>query len=681
METRRYRSPRNKNDSGKLSTQTLTDLVGKILKTDATPEAIRSQLSELDMEDSELTALVDFLIERTHPMLYGEHPVKMLDLSERAFFISEYLDYEKGMANSLLYMGTSQWFTSHLSDSLKNLVKARNLFTSQGDEEGQMRVRVFEACVYRSMGDYDQSYLDLKRCVEFFHIRRDKLWEATSLLSLALTCEQIGDYEGMQQYNQRIIQKVTQPELQWIVGRALDGIGTIHYRSGDYKKAIGYYEKSLATCRRSQHPVGEARALNDLGMLYQKLGEAQTAEKYYQQSLDIRKAIDQIEAQCTCLFNLGVLALKGGEPAKALGYFEQALSIAIEVDVKPRILQAYKNLSTAYEALGDWANALKCYKSFQKINDEVVSEQSNTRIRNLITRLELDKAERVAEVERQKNAKLSEKNDELQQLLKELQTAQAHLVQAEKMATLGKLVSGIAHEMNSPVGASTSSIDISNRCIAKITDMLNPDNTHQDDKNGDHLEKLLDTLRANNNVVSKANERISNIVTSLRFFSNLDEAAFRKSDIHEGLDSTITLLEAELNDRISLRKQYGKLPEIVCYPGELNQVFLNLFTNSIEAIRRSDRPGEIVIHTSVKDSCVVIRISDTGTGMSTEKLKSLFDPGFSDDSTRVKAGMGMFISQNIIRKHNGKITVTSETGQGTTFHIHLPTDLNNPAEE
>ncbi len=368
--------------------------------------------------------------------------------------------------------------------------------------------------------------------------------------------------------------------------------------------------------------------------------------------------------------------MDSGDPEKALKYFNEALSIAMAVGAKPRISQAHENLSHAYEMTGDYVNALQHYKLFQKVNEEVASERIDTRIENLKTRLELDKAEKVAEVERQKNVKLSEKNDELKRLLNELQEAQGQLVQSEKMAVLGKLVAGVTHEMNSPLGASSSSIDISKRCITKIINMLESCNSLEELNREGRFEKLLDSLLTNHDVVSHANERISKIVRSLKSFSSLDVATFQKADIHEGLDSTITLLEAELNGKIKIIKRYGELQPISCYPSELNQVFLNLLTNSIEAINRTDNDGEIIVQTSLEDKHVCIQIHDNGIGISAEKINTLFDPEFAHKRTRVKAGMGLFISRNIIQKHKGKITVASEVNKGTTFTILLPIDLD-----
>lgn len=644
-------------------------LVETLDKSEASQEEFAVQLESLNLSKSELVQLVDQLNQMAEQLPLGENPEQMLQFSERAFQIASQISYEKGQAYSLIFIGVAQWFKSALDHALKNLLESKNIFVRLHDEDGLIKVHLFEACVYRSLGDYDQSYLVLKNCSDFFRKRRNIYWEAVALISLAITCEEIGDTKGVQKHNQRIIDIVTEPGQYWMVGRALGGLGTLCYNAGEFGKALKYFEQSLKIFNKTNHLIGKARALNDQGMCYQRLGDAKAAKKYYQDSLKIRKAVGQKEAQCTCLFNLGLLSMKAGQPEVARDFFSEALATATQVNAKPRISQAHKHLSGAYEKLKNCTNALHHYKLFHEVNEEVFREQSNTRAQNLKTRLELDKAEKITEVERLKSTKLNEKNDELEQLLNELQSTQAQLVQSEKMAALGKLVAGVAHEMNSPLGASSSSIDISERCISKIEELVNSQNELE---NG-LLEKALRCLRTNNGVIFDANERINKIVTSLKSFATLDEAEFQKADIHVGLDSTITLLEAELSAKIKITKKYGDLSPIPCYASELNQVFLNIITNSLEAI--ADR-GEIIVQTSLENGNALIKISDNGIGIPSEKMSGLFEPEFTRTQTRVKAGMGLFVSHNIIQKHEGEINVTSDVGNGTVFTILLPVNLS-----
>ena len=168
-----------------------------------------------------------------------------------------------------------------------------------------------------------------------------------------------------------------------------------------------------------------------------------------------------------------------------------------------------------------------------------------------------------------------------------------------------------------------------------------------------------------------AGARIARILASLRSFTRLDESLYQKADVHEGLDAALILLEHETRDGATVDRQYGDIPPILCYPGELNQAFMNLLLNAIEA---TPDTGAITIRTYRSKDKVHIEISDTGVGISRDQLAHIFVPSFNSEGTRVKAGMGLFAVFNIIQKHAGKIGVESDLGKGTTFSIQLPID-------
>ena len=268
--------------------------------------------------------------------------------------------------------------------------------------------------------------------------------------------------------------------------------------------------------------------------------------------------------------------------------------------------------------------------------------------------------------------KLEAEYDQLQQLLQELQETQAQLVQSEKMASLSKLVAGVVHEMNTPIGTINSVIDASSRAIRNILEVLEESQTLDEVKNSKKLQTSVMAFQQNIPISMAACERITRIVSSLKSFARLDESAFQKIDIHEGLESTLTLIEHEFNEQISVVKEYGDIPHVTCYPGELNQVFMNLLMNAGQAIREN---GTITIRTFIENEKVYIQIADTGVGIPPERMTDLFEPNFSRKGTRVKAGMGLFISYNIIDKHRGEIKAESEVGKGSTFTIILPGDL------
>jgi len=256
------------------------------------------------------------------------------------------------------------------------------------------------------------------------------------------------------------------------------------------------------------------------------------------------------------------------------------------------------------------------------------------------------------------------RDEQISELEHRVQERTRELIQSEKMAALGILVAGIAHEINNPIGAINSATDVLNRGLDRITGILQ--------KNGAldaQLEKLLNILKTSTLNALSAGDRISQIVKHLRNFARLDEAEYQKADLREGLDSTLALLPYESQTPVSIVKEYGDIPEIYCYPAELNQVFMNLLLNAIEAI---EEHGVITIETSSDTQNIWIKISDTGRGIPQKTLDRIFDPGFTTTGVGVGTGLGLSISFNIVQKHRGTLSIESEMGKGSVVTIQIP---------
>ena len=267
-------------------------------------------------------------------------------------------------------------------------------------------------------------------------------------------------------------------------------------------------------------------------------------------------------------------------------------------------------------------------------------------------------------LERQKT-EIEEKNGELEETMHQLRTAQERLVMKEKMAALGDLVAGITHEVNSPLGAVHSATDVSFRCVDKIEGVL----AGVDGLGGDPVERPLKVLRTNIEVTRQAENRIATLMKSLKNFARLDEAEYQVVDIHEGIDSSLTLLESELKGRVQVVREYGPLPHLPCYPGQLNQAFINVLKNASQAI---EEEGTITVRTDVLDDRVQVQIVDTGRGIVPDRLERIFDFGFSAGQARVKMGSGLSTVYNIVQRHGGEVAVDSQVGQGTTVTVQLP---------
>ena len=242
---------------------------------------------------------------------------------------------------------------------------------------------------------------------------------------------------------------------------------------------------------------------------------------------------------------------------------------------------------------------------------------------------------------------------ELEEALIELKAAQSQLVQSEKMASLGQLVAGVAHEINTPLGAINSNNGILAKCVDKNL------------KDNDIAEIAENAISVNKEAI----RRISNLVKSLKNFARLDEAEYQEVNIHDGIKSTLTLISHELKNKIAVIEEFGKLPPMKCFPNALNQVFMNILINACQSIEDT---GSIRIKTDKQGKYAVITISDTGKGISKEDWSRVFDPGFTTKGVGVGTGLGLSICYQIIEKHNGNISVKSEVGKGTEFKIEIP---------
>ncbi len=262
---------------------------------------------------------------------------------------------------------------------------------------------------------------------------------------------------------------------------------------------------------------------------------------------------------------------------------------------------------------------------------------------------------------------LARERNELKQTLEELRAAEAQLVHSEKMAGLGKLVAGVAHELNNPIGFIYANMDHFRRYVGELKTVF--DGGSLPAEPAERAGRAFEVLGRLIESCSNGADRIKKIVQGLRTFSRLDEAERKAVDIHEGIDSTLALLEHHLKDRIQVRQDYGYIPQVECYAGQLNQVFMNLLTNAADAI---EGEGGIWITTAVEDGVVRVSIRDSGAGIDPENLKQIFGPFFTTKDVGKGTGLGLSISYGIVEKHGGKIEVESKVGEGTTFTVVLP---------
>ena len=321
-------------------------------------------------------------------------------------------------------------------------------------------------------------------------------------------------------------------------------------------------------------------------------------------------------------------------------------------------------------------------KAVREQNSQIYKQKQEIQDKNEELLAQSDELKQANEEITATNESLNTQKDELRYTLENLKLTQDQLIQSEKLASVGQLTAGIAHELNNPVNFISGNVKPLKRDLDDIFEILekyeaiiNKHDLGKDFKDVESLKenlnfKLLTTeIKKLLEGISEGAQRSGDIVKGLRSFSRLDDDKFKNADLHDGLDSTLILLYNKTKGRINVHKEYGELPQVECLPSKINQVFMNLLTNSIQAI---DGKGDIFIATISSGIGVKIIIRDTGTGMTAEVKKHIFEPFYTTKDVGRGTGLGLSISYGIIEQHNGNIDVISESGKGTEFIISLP---------
>ncbi len=283
----------------------------------------------------------------------------------------------------------------------------------------------------------------------------------------------------------------------------------------------------------------------------------------------------------------------------------------------------------------------------------------------------------------ERTQELSSKNDELNKAYDDLKDAQSLLVHNEKMRSLGELVAGVAHELNNPINFIYGNmIHLKEYCnnliqiISKYEEIKNNDDREKF-KEIDELKNEIDYEFLKNDILelikscADGAERSKQIVLDLKNFSRLDQSLIKEIDINESIDSTLNILKNKYKDRINFIREYGELPKLECYAGQMNQVFMNILDNAAQAIEKA---GDVIIRTRLENNEFVAEFEDTGQGIDQSILNQVFDPFFTTKPVGSGSGLGLSITYKIVKSHHGTINVESEVGKGTKFTLKIPMD-------
>jgi signal transduction histidine kinase len=563
---------------------------------------------------------------------------------------------------------------------------------------------------YFALGDPMAAIEHYRRALEIHEGNAERMGIARSLSGLGIALCLVGDHVGALEHHQRSL--AIDEELGYKTGIAatLHNIGYIHGYLGDHASALEYYRRSLELERELGDQSGEATSLESIGKALDTLGDHAGALEHFEQSLEICRRIEDRPGIAGALDSLATVDLALGNIDEALARFRDGLEIREALGDRAGIAESLRGIGTCLvssgrldearetferslehasaagaravlvdvhaalvgvvESLGDYQSAMTHLREQYRVKEEMTTEEARQRLDVIESARKIEIAQKEAEIERLRSV-------ELASALDRLKAAQAQLVHAEKMSSLGQLTAGIAHEINNPVNFLRTSISPLRRDLLEIRqiyhaaiDSLEPEArarmlaalaASDRDELAAEVEGLLDGI-------AEGAIRTSEIVRGLRTFSRLDEDELKEVDLLEGIESTLTLLGSRL-DAITVVRDLAPLPGVECYPGQINQVFMNLLTNAVDACGPG---GTISITTTSDDAGVRVTIADTGSGISSEHLSHIFEPFFTTKPVGSGQGLGLAIAHSIVENHGGAMIVESEVGVGSTFTVVLP---------
>ena len=357
-------------------------------------------------------------------------------------------------------------------------------------------------------------------------------------------------------------------------------------------------------------------------------------------------------------------------------FFSELHKLASDFQTMSTILHAREtDLQNAHDELE--AKVKDRTEELSVINDNLLAPSEELQQSNLELQNEIAERRRAEE-------QLAQTIVEIENAHKELKSAQSQIIQQEKLASIGQLAAGVAHEINNPIGFVNSNLGTLKTYVLDLLHLIDAfaDNDHDAPEDAEKQKKRIAQVKEEIDfeflredipkLIAESADgtaRVKRIVQDLRDFSRTGSAEWELADLHEGLDSTLNILNNEFKYKTVVLREYGSLPRVECILSQINQVFMNIVINATQAIPDH---GQITIRSGSSKDEVWISISDNGKGISPENIAKIFDPFFTTKPVGMGAGLGLSVSHGIIKNHGGRIEVRSEMGQGTTFTIYLP---------
>ena len=688
------------------------------------------------------TSKVNTLVELSWQLILAGENDSAEKYAETGLQLAQKISFKKGEGASLNRLGVVYYSKGNYAEAIKTHLAALAVREEVGDKIAISGSYNNIGMAYEKQGNYAEALKNYFTSLKIREEIHDKNAIALSYNNIGLVYYEQGKYDEAVKSYLACLKISEETGNKKAIAASYNNLGGIYEAQGNYVEAL----KSHIAALKLREELGDRQDLpdsyNNIGNVYDKQGNYPEALKNYFACLKISEETGYQAGIASSYNNIGHVYSKQKEFKEAKEFYTKGLSLAKEIGSKDQIMEVYSYMTETAVRMNDYKSAYDYYLLYTAIKDSLFNEESDHQtaqlkeqyesekkdaqinllnkdnqlktqqaqqqriIKNVfiggfilsliivflfITRLRLK--QRSGRIMEEKNKIITEQKKKvehqsamLQQMLDELKQRQQQLVQSEKMASVGVLTAGIAHEMNNPINFLSSNVKPLKRNFSELRKLFTSYDQllEQSDKKL-YAEKLKKDLGFEENMLETENllqgiedgaGRTARIVKGLRSFSRMDAEEMKMANINDGIESTLVLLRNKLDEKnIKVEEALGPIPLIECYPAELNQVFMNLFVNAIDAFDSAalkNREKKIWITTSLQNDQVRISIRDNGAGMTDEVKQKIFDPFFTTKDVGKGTGLGLSISYGLIEKHNGTIEASSVVGEGTEFVILLP---------
>ena len=650
------------------------------------------------------------------------------ELSKTAIDLAEPINYERGKAEGYRTFAFTLIRLSRHHEALEYLKKALPLFELLNDIDGQASINGYYGIIERSFGNYASSLEYLFKFSAMSKQTGNKEAFSLSYYHIGATYKYLGDYEKALQYllegldigrsihswmsaigslkligqiyfeNEDYLNAVNynfqslaisqKTGDKWSEAGCLDNIGNIYFKQGDYEKGVTFCKQSLALTRSVDDKKGEANSLLHLAEIYAAQNDFIHALDNAKQSLKIREAIDDKKGQAEIYLSLANISLRDSSKKEnaheQLALLNKALTLGKETKAQDMLLKIHSSFYKSYRQLGQYKEALEHLELSDAIEKEIHSTSFNQKILNLEITHKIEQSKKEAEIYRLRNVELANlyeesnrQKEEIQTTLTELKATQTQLIQKEKMASLGELTAGIAHEIQNPLNFVNNFSEINTELIEELKQELKAGKI-------DDAISISNDIKENEQKINHHGKRADAIVKGMLQHSQASTGTKQPTNINALADEYLHLSYHGLRSKdksftATLKTDFDEsIGSIKLIPQDIGRVLLNLYNNAFYAVNEKSKminekyEPTVSVSTKMINDKIEISVKDNGNGILQKVIDKIFQPFFTTKPTGQGTGLGLSLSYDIIKAHGGEIKVETKEGEGTAFIIQLP---------